>query len=139
MTSIVELVQLIFKNDNNTYFNLNLDGLNNAFELFSFYVNLVSQAVYFLSGQTNIEEIEERHLKEIMRRLRFLGVEFRIDVLQKPDCQMGIFIVRTGTGESLGDFSLHIIASNALYIARFGLFHNVPPFCKQVNLNGVEL
>jgi len=130
-TSIQDLAMLIFKkNENDAYINLSLDGLNNAFELFSFYTNLVSQGIGLLCGETDLETVDPKHFQDIMRKLRFAGVEFRIDILPKPqDHPGGVFIVITGDGASLQDFSMHIISSSALYVARFALFHNVVPHC----------
>lgn len=137
MSTIQELAELIFlKNENNAYLNISLTGLNTAFDLFSCCVNLVSQALVLYSGQQPfvVENLDPQYFKNIMERLHYAGIEFRIDILSRPppEVSCGLFVVHTRTDKpaTINDYALHLVSLKSLYVVRFALFHNIPLKCK---------
>jgi len=125
-TKISELAELIFlKNTSNSVINICLPSLNNAFELFAFLVNIVSQALVLYCGETvDIAKVDASQIHEICKRLHFAGIHYRIDILPRPPptINSGTYVMVQNDGAKLEDHAFHIVTDTQLYVSRFAVF-----------------
>lgn len=122
--SDIFLSQVLFKNHGDFPIVVEFPFLENAYDMFIFFLHILSKSLCMLLNKTqiNLDQVCLHHIEYIRDRFKHCGIIINIDVTSEPTPIFfaSVYIDVQNNGKQISDFAL-VIKSYKIYRISFGL------------------